>query len=125
MRRFVVDIHAGLLLFVWSNELVALTVDIDDFYLVVVLEMLAQLGDVNVHGAGIEVVVVDPDCLECEVALKYLVGMAAQKREQLVLLCGELCLLVTNHKELFLGVEGEAANLVNRRFLVLLATYTA
>ena len=37
------------LLFVWYDEFVSLTVDIDNFDLVVGFQMLAQLGNVNVH----------------------------------------------------------------------------
>ena len=37
------------LLLLGSDELVALAVYVDDFNLVVVLQVLAQLGDVNVH----------------------------------------------------------------------------
>ena len=37
------------LLFLGSDELVALTVDIDDLNLVVVLEVLAQLCDIHIH----------------------------------------------------------------------------
>lgn len=45
------DIHSlyKVSILVRSDELVALSVDVDDFYLVVVLEMFAQLGDINIH----------------------------------------------------------------------------
>ncbi len=45
------DIHSlyKVLILVRSDEFVTLSVDVDDFYLVVVLEMLAQLGDINIH----------------------------------------------------------------------------
>ena len=46
-----------------SYKLVALAVDIDNLNLVVVLKVLAQLCNVNVHRAGVKVVVVNPDCL--------------------------------------------------------------
>ena len=46
-----------------SYKLVALAVDIDNLNLVVVLKVLAQLCDVNIHRAGVKVVVVNPDCL--------------------------------------------------------------
>ena len=54
---------------VGCDELVPFSVYVDDFYLVVVFEMLAELGDVYVHGPCVEVVVVDPDGLEGEVSL--------------------------------------------------------
>lgn len=37
------------LFLVGDDELVALAVDVDDFHLVVLFEVLAQLGDVDVH----------------------------------------------------------------------------
>ena len=96
---------------------------IDYLNLIVVLKMLAQLGDVHVHRTGVEVVVVNPDGLQGEVALQNLVGVAAEQGEQLVLLSGELSLLVANTEQLLLGVESEAADVVDRTLLGLLATY--
>ena len=51
------------LLFLGSNEFVSLAMNVDDLNLIVSLQMLAQLGDIDVHGTGIEVVVVNPDGL--------------------------------------------------------------
>ena len=59
------------------DELVTLAVDVDDLDGGVGLEVLAQLGDVDVHGAGVEIVVVDPDGLEGVVALENLVAVCA------------------------------------------------
>ena len=44
-----------------DDELVALAVDVDDLYVGVFFEVLAQLGDVHVHAAGVEVIVIYPD----------------------------------------------------------------
>ena len=52
------------LVFFGRDEFVALTVDVDDFYLRVVLEVLSQFCDIHVHGARVEVVVVYPDGLQ-------------------------------------------------------------
>ena len=68
-----------------SDELVALAVDVYDFNLVVILQMLAQLCDVYVHRACVEIVVVNPDSLQGEVTLQNLVGVAAEQSEQLIL----------------------------------------
>ena len=54
----------------WCDEFITFTVDIDDFNLWVILQMLAQLGDIHIHRTGIEVVVVNPDGLQGEVALQ-------------------------------------------------------
>ena len=51
------------------NEFVTLAVHIDDFNAVIILEMLAQLGDIDIHASGIEVIVVDPNGLQRIVAL--------------------------------------------------------
>ena len=65
-----------------SNELVAFSVDIDDFNRIVFLQMLAELGDIHIHAARIEVVVINPDSLERKVTLQNLVGMSAEQAQQ-------------------------------------------
>ena len=52
-----------------DNDFVTLTVDVDNLYCRVLLEMLAELGDVHVHAASIEVIVVDPNRLQRKLAL--------------------------------------------------------
>ena len=84
--------------------------DIDNLNLRIVLQMLAQLGDIDIHGTGIEVVVVNPDGLQGEVALQDLVGVRAQQCQQFVLLGGQLGLLLTDNQQLLLGVEDELAD---------------
>ena len=49
-------------------------------------------------------------------------GRELRKGEQFVLLGGELSLLVADREQLFLSVECEASDVVDRAFLVLLAT---
>ena len=48
------------LLCLGSNEFVTLAVDIDNLDGVIILEMLTEFGDVNIHTAGVEVVVINP-----------------------------------------------------------------
>ena len=69
----------GLSLFFFRhNEFVAFAVDVDDFYIFIVFEMFAELRDVNIHWARIEVVVVNPNGLQSIVALKDFVGVRAK-----------------------------------------------
>lgn len=68
--------YASLLL-VRDDELVSFAVDIDNLYLGIVFQMLAQLCDIDIHRAGVEVVIVYPDSLQGEVTLEDLVGVAA------------------------------------------------
>ena len=82
--------------------------DVDDFNLIIILKMLTKLGDVNIHRASVEVVVVNPDSLQSIVALQYFVGMSAEQSEELILLCGELSLLISDREELLLSIESEA-----------------
>ena len=63
-------------------EFVTFAVDVDDLDRGIVFEVLAELGDVYVHRACVEVVVVDPDGLEGEVALEYLVDVGAEEAEK-------------------------------------------
>ena len=74
-KKCVLPVFSTSLLLFRGDELVAFAVDIDDFYLRIVLQVLAQLGDVDIHRAGVEIVVVNPDGLQGEVALQNLVGM--------------------------------------------------
>ena len=84
--------------------------------------MLTKLGDVNIHGACVEIVVINPDGLQGEVSLENLVGMAAEKGEKFILLGGQLGLLVTQCEQLLLGVEDETSDLIDIALLGLLAT---
>ena len=51
---------AGLLGF-GNYQFVALAVDVDDLNGIIILEVLAKLGDVYIHATCIEVVVINPD----------------------------------------------------------------
>ena len=99
--------------------------DIDNFDGGVVLKVFAQLGDIYVHRAGVEVVIVNPDGLERVVAFENLVDVGAQQAEQFRLLGGELRYLVADKKHLLLGVESKLSDFVHRDFLALLALYAA
>ena len=128
-----------------GDELVALAVDVDDFDLFVHAQVLTQLGDVDVHGAGVEVVVVDPDLFECEIALEDFVHVRAEQAEEFAFLGGELlrCFAVLHFRfkfradalsvgfvaagvaeNLLLRVEGVVlTDVVERAFAVFLALY--
>lgn len=69
--------------------------DIDNLNLRIFLQMLAEFGDIHIHRARIEVVVVNPDGLQCEITLKNLVGMSTKKSKKLILLSSQLGLLIT------------------------------
>lgn len=43
------------------DQFISFAVDIDDFDGFVIFQMLTKLGDVNIHTAGIKIVIVDPD----------------------------------------------------------------
>lgn len=66
-----------ILILAGGYQLIALAVNVDNLYLVIVTQMLAQLGDVHVHAAGVEIIVVYPNGFQGIVTLKYLVGMGA------------------------------------------------
>ena len=73
-----------------SDQFVSLTVDVDDFHVLISLEVLAKLGDVDVHRTGVEIVVINPDSLQRIVTLQDFVGMSAKKSEQFALLGRQL-----------------------------------
>ncbi len=102
-----------MLLLFRRNELIALAVDIDDLYLVVFLQMLAQLGDIHVHRAGVEIVVINPDGFQGKVALQDLIGVTAEQGQKFILLRSEFGLLLTDTEQLLLGVEGELTDMID------------
>ena len=57
--------------------------DVDDLNLVIILEVLTKLCDVNIHRTCVEVVIINPDGLQGEIALEDLVGMTAKQYQQL------------------------------------------
>lgn len=107
------------------DELVALSVDVDDFYAVVSLEVLAELGDIDIHGARVEIVVINPDGFQCEVTLQHFVGVCAEETEEFALFGGEFRLGFSAGKNLLLCVEGKGANLVVQAVAILLSSDTA
>ena len=101
-----------ILLFLWCNQLIALAMNVDNLNLRIILKMLAQFGDINIHRAGIKVIVVYPDGLQCEVALKNLVGMTAKQGQQLILLCCQFRLIITYDQQLLLCVKSKFADMI-------------
>jgi hypothetical protein len=73
-----------------TEQLVTLAVNVEDFDFAVLAKVFAQLGDVDVHAPGIEIVVVDPDRLEGEVTFQHLILVPAEKLKELRLLGGQL-----------------------------------
>ena len=78
--------------------------------------MLAQLGDVDIHRTGIEVVVVNPYGLQRIVAWEQFVGLAAEQVKEFGFLGGELCLLTIDGEHLLLCVEFVHADSVYNLF---------
>ncbi len=60
---------------VLHDKFIPFSVDIDDFNVFFILQMFAQLGDVNIHASGIEVIVINPDGFQGEVAFKHFIGI--------------------------------------------------
>ena len=108
-----------------NYELVAFSVNIDNLYIGICTQMFAQFRDVNVHTAGIEIIVVHPDCLKCEIALKNFVCVFAKKLQQVALFGCKLRGSVVNFKRLLLCVKEELADLEIGLLGILLSVYTA
>ena len=100
------------------DELVALTVDVDDLHIGIASEVLTELSDINVHRASVEVVIVDPNLLESVVALQDFVHVCAEQTEKFAFLSGQLLGFTILGEGLLLGIEEERANLVLCAFTV-------
>ena len=55
---------------------------IQDLYILILAQVLAQFCYVYIHTPGIEIVIVNPDGLKGKIALKHLILVTAQKFEQ-------------------------------------------
>ena len=99
--------------------------DVDDLHIGIAREVFTEFGDVNVHRASVEVVVVDPNLFERVVALENFVHMRAEQAEEFAFLGGELLRFAILCERLLLCIEEERTDGVLRAFTVTLATYTA
>ena len=79
--------------------------DVDDFNIRVVLEETAELGDIDIHGAGLKLSLFHPDGAEGIFALKDIVGMLAEESKKPVLLRSELAAAFRTAEHLLHAVE--------------------
>ena len=64
-----------------SNQFISLSVNIDNLDRFIFFQMLTQFGDIYVHATCIEVVIVNPDSLQCKVTLQNLIGMRTKQAQ--------------------------------------------
>ena len=83
--------------------------------------MLAQFSDINIHRTRIEVIIINPNGLQSKVALKNFISMRTEKSQKFVFLCSQLGLLIADGEQLFLCIEGETTDMIDRAFLVFLS----
>lgn len=72
------------------QELEARTVYIENGNMCVFLKKLAQLSDIHIHTAGVEVAVVAPNRLERLLSAQHLVALQAEQAQQFGLFGGKL-----------------------------------
>ena len=105
-----------------DNQFVSFSVNVEDFDVIVIFQMFTQFGDINVHAAGIEIIVVNPNGFQSEVTLQNLVSVLVKQSQKFTFLGSQFGLLVSASQNLFLGVKGVASQFQNsliRRFLSL------
>ena len=96
----------------WCNQLISLSVNVDDLNGFIILQMLTQFGDVHIHASGIEIVVVNPNGLQSKVALQNIIGMSTKQAQQFGFLSCQLSLLFSDSKNLLLSIEGKLSYLL-------------
>ena len=93
---------------------------VDDLYARFALEILAELGDIDIHVAGIVETVVPPDLLEGVTTLEDVVFLVHQHLQKLCLARGNTLLLALDGEGLAFFVEQNAAQFDHLlRFLLL------
>ena len=85
--------------------------DIDNFDGLVFFQVLTELGDIDIHTTGIEIIVINPNGLQGKIALQNFIGMCTKQSQQFRFLGSQLGLLFTDGKNLLLGIESKTANL--------------
>ena len=74
-----VSFQLDLLFFSRHNQSVTLAMHIIDFDRWVIFKMLTQLGNIHIHTSGIEIIVVNPNGLQCQFSLKNIIGMSTKE----------------------------------------------
>lgn len=101
-----------------ANQLIADAPDIHDPHVGIGLELLAQLGDENVHAAGVEETVVAPKGNQNRLSAQHVVGVLHEHSEDLGLAIGEAFDLVADLKGLLGDPEGVTTDRIKVRTLV-------
>ena len=83
--------------------------NVDDFDSRIVLQQFTKFRDIYVHAAGIEVVIVYPDCLQRIITFQDFICMCAKETQKFAFLSCQLRNLVADSQCLFLGVEQEVS----------------
>ena len=83
--------------------------------------MLTQLRDIYIHTTCIEIVVINPDSLQCKITLQDFIGMCTKQTQQFRFLGGQFGLLLSSRQNLFLRIECKLTNLIDVALLVLLS----
>ena len=65
-----------------SYQFISLSVNIDNLDRFIFFQVLTQFGDIYVHATRIEVVIVNPDSLQCKVTLQDFVGVCTKQAQQ-------------------------------------------
>ena len=78
--------------------------------------MFTQFGDIYVHTAGVEIIVIDPNGFQREISFQDFVYMSAKQAQQFRFFCGKFGVLVADRENLFLGVEGKLSYFVHCNF---------
>ena len=77
-----------------SDQFISFSMNIDDFDRFIFFQVLTQLGDIHIHATCVKVVIINPNRLQCKIALKDFIGMCTKQTQQFRLFCSQLRLLI-------------------------------
>ena len=90
---------------VFGKQLKPFAVHIEQLHGRIILQVFPELGNVNIHASAIEIIIILPDRLQCEIAVEQIIHIEAKQLEQLGFLGGQLLCGVAETKSLVLKIE--------------------
>ena len=88
-----------------ANHFEAFAVDIDDLDGIIRFQMPAQLGDINIHRASVEIVWISPNALQSKGALEQSIFMLGKEEKQLIFLCRQALFSTLSSQFLSIVIE--------------------
>ena len=80
-RTFLFHLFHSALFYFRSNQFIPLPVNVDNLDRIILFQMFTQLSDIHVHASCIEIIIINPNGLQCEITLQNLISMSTKQAQ--------------------------------------------